>query len=79
MAASVTAVMVAFVAGVLLATLARRPHRARRARRAYGWEAFKASIADALLLLDFKGVYSVGVGSSNPAPTGDSPHQIRTL
>lgn len=73
-----TGLLVAFIAGMLLAKIiSQPPHRARRARRVAGWEAFKASVADGLLLFDLKGVYSRSVGPSNPAPTGDSPHQIR--
>jgi len=72
-----TAVLVAFILGVILTTLVQRPRHARRARRVAGWEAFKATVADCLLLLDLKGVYSHReVGSSNPTPTGDTP-QLR--
>lgn len=63
-----TSIVIAFVLGVMVASLAHRPRQARRARAVNGWEACKAQIADALLLVDFKGVYSQGVGSSNPAP-----------
>lgn len=75
-----TGLLAAFLAGAVLAKMSQRPHRpqqARRALRVAGWEAFKASVADSLLLFDLKGVYSQSAGPSNPAPTGDSPHQIR--
>lgn len=74
-----TVALSAFIIGFAVAAAVIRPEKARHARRTAGWAMFRASVADALLLFDLKGVYSQGkAGSSNPATTGESPHQICT-